>query len=87
MSKKVTVLPIAMVRPNREFVSAPSRIRPSIEMTKSEFDQISDTARSAMVSLEEDGVSNPQQVITYNVPVIVQDGLKGWIQRCIVKSD
>lgn len=83
-SKKVILTPITMVRPSKDFVQAPSRIRPEIEMSQEEFSEIADTAKTSLVSMESDGISNAKQVTAYSVPIKVQSGLKGWIARCIV---
>ncbi len=66
MSKKVTLIPIAMVRPTKEFIYAPSRIRPSVEVDQETFiSQYSDHGKAIPVSFESDGVSNPILTTTY----------------------
>lgn len=64
--KKVTLIPIAQRRPNQNFVSAPSKVRPSIEVTQEEFEaKYAGTAHTRTVSFEADGISNPQPTTAY----------------------
>lgn len=87
MSREVILTPIAMVRPSKDSIRAPSNLRPNVVLTEAEFNEIADTGTSSLVSLEADGISNPQQITAYTVPVVVQGGLKGWVQRCIVSGE
>ncbi len=61
MIKKITLIPIAMVTPTEEFIYAPSRIRPSIEVNSDEYTQVQDIP----VSFEADGKSNAIPTATY----------------------
>ncbi len=64
--QKVVLIPIAMRTPNQEFISSPSKIRPTIEVTREEFDaKYVPMAHTRTVSLEDDGVSNPQPTAAY----------------------
>lgn len=86
MSDKVILVPIAMRKPSEDFIQAPSVLWPEIEMSEAEFnDQVADTAKASLVSLEPDGISNPQKIIAYTVPIEVSSGSKGWIGRFIKK--
>lgn len=70
MSKKVvTLTPVALVTPTKEFVHAPSAIRPSIEVTQEEFvTEYADNKKAILVSFEKDGKSNPTLTTTYSGP-------------------
>lgn len=82
MGKKVKLTPIAMVRPSEDFIQAPSKIRPGVEISQEEFNKIADQGKGLLVSLDPDGVSNPQNITTYTLPV----GSKGLVERYIVKA-
>lgn len=70
MEKKVTLTPIAMRRPNPNFVYAPSKIRPSIQIDQEQFNKnYADNGKSIKVSFEKDGVSSPKLVTHYSVTV------------------
>ena len=58
---KVVLTPIAMVVPTRNFVYAPSKLRPIIEVEESEVTQ----AQDILVSLAPDGKSNPTMTPTF----------------------
>jgi hypothetical protein len=62
----VRLQPIAMVRPSRDCIYVPSRIRPVREVSEKEFlKRYAHTPRAMLVSFEADGVSNPQRVTAY----------------------
>ena len=64
--KKVTLIPIAMVRPTKGFIRAPSSNRPTIEVTQEEFmSQYADTAKAIPVSFDQDRKSNPTPTTAY----------------------
>ena len=59
---------VAMVRPNREGIYAPSRLSESKVISEGEFlTRYADHGRVISVSFEADGVSNPQPVTAYGV--------------------
>lgn len=65
--------PITMVRPTRDFIYTPSRLRPSKEIEYSEFvERYADHPRNIKVSFDEDGISNPQPTTAYGF------GLDAW---------
>lgn len=61
MSDKVTLIPIAMVTPTKDFIYAPSRIRPSVEVNGDECTQVQDIP----ISFEANGKSNAIPTATY----------------------
>lgn len=66
MGKKVELVPIAMRRPTEDFIYAPSKIRPTIEISQEEFNQkYADNGKSIQVSFAKDGISDPQSTTTY----------------------
>ena len=66
MARKVTLIPIAQIMPNADFVSAPSKIRPVIEVSQAEFEaNYAETAHTELVSFAEDGVSDPQPTTVF----------------------
>ena len=66
MTGKVKLIPIAQRRPNDNFVSAPSKIRPSIEISQSEFEaKYAAAEHIRSVSFAADGVSDPQPTTAY----------------------
>lgn len=71
-----------MVRLSEDFIQAPSKIRPEVEISQEEFNGIADQGKGSLVSLDPDGVSNPQNITTYTLPI----GDKGWVQRYITKA-
>ncbi len=66
MSGKVKLIPIAQRSPNENFVSAPSKIRPSIEISESEFKaKYAGSEHTRSVSFAADGVSDPQPTTVF----------------------
>jgi hypothetical protein len=58
--------PIAMVKPTRDCVYTPSRLRQERTIPYAAFlRQYADTARVILVSFDEDGISDPQPVTAY----------------------
>lgn len=82
---KITLVPIAMVKPSADCIQAPSSIKAEVELSQAEFDKITDTGSASLVSLDDDKLSNPQQITAYTLPIEVKSGSKGWIGRFIVK--
>ena len=70
MSGKVILKPVTMIRPSKDFIYAPSRIRPSKEITSEEFENYQ--GREIKVSFDSDGVSNPTMIMAYGF------GLDAW---------
>lgn len=64
------LIPLAMRRPTKNFVYGKSKYRPEKTITDAEFAGYG--ANEMLVSLEDDGVSNPQQVTAYG------RGLDAW---------
>jgi hypothetical protein len=62
--KLLKLIPVAQIRPNSKMVESPSRIRPSVEVSESEF-KSDYTPSKGLVSFEKDGVSNPVTVTKY----------------------
>jgi len=68
--QKVTLVPIAMVKPTKEFIYAPSKIRPIVEVDHDTFiSECADNGKSILVSFEKDGKSNPILTTTYTATV------------------
>lgn len=81
---KITLVPIAMRVPTKEFIYAPSRIRPIAETDQETFGSVvADTARAIPVSFEADGKSNPVQTTTYTAIVKYPNG-KSMFGRYII---
>ncbi len=59
---------LVMKQPSKDFIKAPSTIRAPIEMTTEELSAYEDSAKASNVSLEPDGVSNPQKITSYELP-------------------
>lgn len=57
-----------MRQPNENFIQAPSKIIAPIEMSPGELAEYKDSAKASNVSLEADGVSNPQKITAYTLP-------------------
>lgn len=80
--------------PNRAHVHAPSKNLPDIEMSNKEFlEKYADKSKTMPVSLDKDGVGNPQNITAYvvDIPdkvtggyipseVIVNNG-RGWLNE------
>lgn len=84
---KIILKALAMVRPSSNSVSAPSELRGQVEISEEAFSAFADTAKTSLVSLEEDGVSNPQQITSYSLPTAIQTGdsnVQVWPGRYIV---
>ena len=63
---KIRLKAIAMVRPNADFIRAPSSERPGVEVDQATFNkQYAPTAKPMLVSFDADKVSNPQETLTY----------------------
>lgn len=80
MKKKITLVPIAMRVPTKEFIYAPSKIRPKVMTDQGTFE---DTAGAIPVSFEADGKSNPVQTTTYTAIVKYPNG-KSMFGRYII---
>lgn len=61
MSKKITLIPIAMITPTRDCIYAPSRIERPFEADESEYKQVQDIP----VSIKADGKSDPTPTPSY----------------------
>ena len=70
MSGKVILKPVTMIRPSKDFIYAPSRIRPSKEITSKEFEKYQ--GRKIKISFDSDGISNPIMIMAYGF------GLDAW---------
>jgi hypothetical protein len=63
---KVILKAIAQMTPNRAGIEAPSRIENPIAISSEQFaNEYADSAKAGQVSLDPDGVSNPQPITTY----------------------
>ena len=66
MADIVRLQPISMIRPTRENIYAPCRLRKIKEIGQVEFlANYADHACTIQVSFEEDGISNPQPITAY----------------------
>jgi hypothetical protein len=64
--RNVILQPVTMLRPNAQFIYAPSKLRPVKRISEREFVTCyAGSAQAIQVSFEADGVSNPQPVTAY----------------------
>ncbi len=62
--------PLVQVVPNSKDIHAPSRLQPTIKMNSEKFiNNYADKGKSMSVSLHDDGISNPQSITTYTIPI------------------
>lgn len=62
----VTLQPIAMIVPNIQGIYAPSRIQQKKTISQTEFmEKFADNPYAILVSLADDGISNPQHLTAY----------------------
>lgn len=76
MSKKVALVPIAMVTPTKESIYAPSRIEPVVEVDEASIVQVQDIP----VSFAADGKSDPVPT-----PSFIKSGGNSLLGRFIKK--
>ncbi len=80
---------LAMRWPNHDCIQAPSQIRPAIEFSSNVVASIISSQMST-VSLEADGLSNPQQILSYNLPMEIKTESgksQTWIGRYIAVDE
>lgn len=65
VTAKVRIIPVKMVTPNARGIYAPSRIGRAFYTDQANLDAIANCSQTILVSLEPDGVSNPQPVKAY----------------------
>lgn len=83
---KIILVPIAMRVPTKEFIYAPSKIRPKVETDQETFDTVvADTAKAIPVSFEADGKSKPRQTTAYTAIVKYSNG-KSIFGRYIIEG-
>jgi hypothetical protein len=73
------LIPVMMRRPSADFVSAPSKLIPSIEISEKEFKQhYAETKHSRLVSFAGNGVSNPTEMSAYGrqIPYIKESDIE-----------
>lgn len=61
----VKIIPVAMVKPNRACIYAPSRIRQSFWTKRTNLQAISNHSKEIQVSFAEDGISDPEYMTAY----------------------
>ncbi len=71
MSDKVTLIPVAMVRPTEESIYAPSTLRPAIEVDEAECTQV----QNILVSFAADGKSDPALIPSYTRSSVNAEGV------------
>lgn len=61
--------------PNNKGIHAPSKLAPIIKMSNKEFiSNHADNGKGMAVSLHDDGISNPQTITTYVIPIPLSGG-------------
>ena len=64
---RVLIVPVTMIRPNSECIYAPSHLAHPFYTNKSNLRAIVNCSRTILVSLEKDGISNPQPMMAYGL--------------------